>query len=111
MLFEDRLKELKSHIINQHPKHQDSPLSIDSLFDGIVAIYDDCKVFGNADKTGAISRFIQKCTDLKQKLETYFPDIDGPIVSNLRTLRINKEDFTYIRRLATGQFGEVLIPN
>lgn len=31
----------------------------------------------------------------------------APIVNDIRALRLNKNDFNFIRRLAKGQFGEV----
>lgn len=31
----------------------------------------------------------------------------GSVISYLKDLRLNKNDFVYVRRLAKGQFGEV----
>jgi hypothetical protein len=60
--MEKRIEEIKSLVLNQHPKFKDSPFSIEALLDAIVAIYDDCKAYPSVEKNGAISRFLQKCT-------------------------------------------------
>ncbi|KAI3639397.1 hypothetical protein MIR68_002927 [Amoeboaphelidium protococcarum] len=91
-MFEDRLNELKSFILNNHPKHPDSALSVDALLDAVVAIYEDCKSFTGAEKNSSVPRFIQRY---------------GSLVSEVKRLRMNQDDFTYIRRLAKGHFGEV----
>ena len=60
-MFDERLNELKAFVLNSHPKYRDSPLSVDALLDAIVAIYDDCKNYSGADKTGPVPKFLQKC--------------------------------------------------
>jgi hypothetical protein len=60
-MFEERLNELKAYLLNSHPKHKESLISVDALVDAVVAIYDDCKVYTAAEKTGPIPKFMQKC--------------------------------------------------
>ena len=59
--MDNRIEELKSLVLNAHPKFKDSPLSIDALLDAIIAIYDDCKAYPSVEKNSAIARFLNKC--------------------------------------------------
>jgi hypothetical protein len=59
--MDNRVEELKSLVLNSHPKYKDSPLSIDALLDAVIAVFDDCKAYAGSDKNTTISRFLQKC--------------------------------------------------
>jgi hypothetical protein len=67
--MESRAEELKSLVLNNHPKYKDSPISVDALLDAVVAIYDDCKTYVGTEKNTTISRFLQRCT-----VTTYLAD-------------------------------------
>ena len=59
-MFEERLAELKAFLLNSHPKHRQSPVSIDALLDALIDIYDDCKTY-SAEKNSTIPKFLHKC--------------------------------------------------
>jgi hypothetical protein len=66
-MFDERLSELKALLLNSHPQHRQSPISVDALLDALIAIYDDCKTF-NVDKNSTIPKFLQKCMSTAQAL-------------------------------------------
>ena len=60
----DRIAELKSYILNNHPRVTESLLSADALLDAVVAIYDDCKAYNTTEKNIGISRYMSNCISI-----------------------------------------------
>lgn len=69
----DRFDELKAYLLNSHPQFSDSPMSIETLLDAIIAIYDDYKAYPNSERNPVITRFIQKCKCFRQLVSTILP--------------------------------------
>jgi hypothetical protein len=50
---------------------EDQQISVETLMDALVAVYDDCKVYSTAEKHGPIPRFLNRCAkyrDIDSKL-------------------------------------------
>ncbi|KAF9116127.1 Serine/threonine-protein kinase MRCK alpha [Mortierella sp. AM989] len=67
---------------------------IDALVDGLVAIHDDTRAVLHTENWGALPAFWERFEK---------------IVSKLKLLRINKDDFETIKALTRGQYGKVSI--
>ncbi|ORZ28801.1 hypothetical protein BCR41DRAFT_316294 [Lobosporangium transversale] len=67
---------------------------IDALVDGLIAIHDDTRAVLHTENWGALPAFWERFEK---------------IVSKLKLLRINKDDFETIKALTRGQYGKVSI--
>ncbi|KAF8939182.1 Serine/threonine-protein kinase MRCK gamma [Dissophora ornata] len=67
---------------------------IDALVDGLIAIHDDTRAVLHTENWGALPAFWERFEK---------------IVSRLKLLRINKDDFETIKGLTRGQYGKVSI--
>ncbi|KAF9349541.1 Serine/threonine-protein kinase MRCK gamma [Mortierella sp. AD094] len=67
---------------------------IDALVDGLVAIHDDTRAVLHTENWGALPAFWERFEK---------------IVSKLKLLRVNKDDFETIKALTRGQYGKVSI--
>ena len=77
-----------------------SEITLESLVDSFVALYNDCKAIPRP--TEHVSKFICKC-----KFGIYIIEWDDDTVKKLKQLRVNKDDFDNIKILATGAIGKV----
>lgn len=67
---------------------------IDALVDGLIAIHDDTRAVLHTETWGALPAFWERFEK---------------IVSKLKLLRVNKDDFETIKALTRGQYGKVTI--
>ncbi|KAF9182502.1 Serine/threonine-protein kinase MRCK alpha [Haplosporangium sp. Z 11] len=97
--LQERLDKYKDCIL-QLSQHQDEADlhqvqgGIDALVDGLIAVYDDSRAVLTNESWGALPAFWERFEKT---------------VSQLKLLRINKDDFETIKALTRGQYGKVTI--
>ena len=97
---------------------------VDALVDGLIAIHDDTRAVLNTENWGALPAFWDRCKysctltsqiwfsyDAQRTFCNTLCCILQPIVdktvSQLKLLRINKDDFETLKALTRGQYGKV----
>ncbi|RKP10071.1 hypothetical protein THASP1DRAFT_22176 [Thamnocephalis sphaerospora] len=89
----ERQHAIRTLVMDAAAKGQQGNAAADTLLDTLIALHDDCAAW-KADKHGSVPAFLRHY---------------GPVVQQLRGLRMNKHDFEVIKPLAKGQFGTVSI--
>ncbi|KAG0056024.1 Serine/threonine-protein kinase MRCK alpha [Gryganskiella cystojenkinii] len=101
--LQERLEKYKECVLQLSQQHPDLLKTkgssgqrggIDALVDGLIAVYDDTRAVMTAENWGALPAFWERFER---------------IVSQLKLLRINKDDFETIKALTRGQYGKVTI--
>uniref|UniRef100_A0A7E4V3F7 non-specific serine/threonine protein kinase n=1 Tax=Panagrellus redivivus TaxID=6233 RepID=A0A7E4V3F7_PANRE len=88
----DRLKQLE-HIYVQGVPYDSQVLSLESLLDVLVCLFDEC-CSSTLRKEKAISEFV---------------DFARPVVDKVKNLRLSRDDFEILNVIGRGAFGEVAV--
>jgi serine/threonine-protein kinase MRCK len=86
----DRLKQLEQ-VYLQGVQYDSSSLSIESLLDILIALYDECC----------------SSTLRKEKIIADFVGFARPVVQKVKNLRLTRDDFEILNVIGKGAFGEV----
>jgi hypothetical protein len=106
MLAVDRLKQLERLYLCGAPYDSES-FSLETLLDSLVCLYDEC-CSSTLRRERAIAEFVDfgKCG---YKLIITFRTLAKPVVSQVKALRLSRDDFEVLKIIGRGSFGEVAV--
>ncbi|XP_076464041.1 serine/threonine-protein kinase MRCK alpha-like isoform X3 [Babylonia areolata] len=90
---EERLKKLEKLYLGGVANSKGSSLSVETLLDVFLVLYDECSSY----------------TLRREKNISEFVDFARPIATNVKSLRLQRDDFETLKVIGRGAFGEVAV--